>query len=215
MLNFLIHSLVSLVIMKRFSTFFLCIGLISPLLLSGQEADFVLKSFYGNASGGTIRLTWVIQGGNQCNGVRILRSQDLIHWTEVGEIGGICGSTDVDETYDYVDDSPLLNRRNYYKTELIGLGYSQIIWVDFYITNDKGYLLLQSDPEVITVIVDQKLEGPHTLQLYTLNGTLVFETISDQHQIAAHRSVLPKGVLLLRIFSQKGQYSISDKILNL
>jgi hypothetical protein len=180
-------------------------------LVHGQEVDFVLKSFLGRLESGRVHLHWVMQGGYQCNGTRILRSDDGVLWHEVGMIGGICGSTEVDEAYDFTDYFPMENRRNYYRTELIGLGFSQVIWVDVH-NDTHGYVLLRSAPGVLTIRIDGRIQEFFSVRLWSSEGRLLFEATDIYQELTLSLNAFPAGIAILRLYTHTGRLDATEKI---
>ena len=76
-------------------------------------------------------LRWVIRGGNTCQGMKIYRGETDVAENQIGLISGICGSTDSDETYEYVDSSAIANIFNYYRIEFGTQGLSEPVGVFF------------------------------------------------------------------------------------
>jgi len=87
-----------------------------------------------------IDLNITIAGGNTCNGINILRSADGVNFNSIGGIAGICGSSTEDVYYSFTDDSPIRNATNYYRLDLITLGYSVIIDIHFVYFGENNIL---------------------------------------------------------------------------
>lgn len=87
---------------KKF-LFFLCF-ISSTLFAVGQ--DPTLNYFNANSTSNSVLLTWEIKGGNTCNGIAIFRSTDGINFQQIGQVDGLCGSTDFAVAYSYTDLSP-------------------------------------------------------------------------------------------------------------
>ncbi len=79
----------------------------------------------------SIELNITLAGGNTCNGINILRSSDGIHFSPIGGIAGVCGSSTEDVFYSFTDTDPVRNASNYYRLDLITLGYTSIIQIHF------------------------------------------------------------------------------------
>jgi hypothetical protein len=92
-------------------------------------------------------LNWNIIGGNSCNGIIILHSDDNINYTEIGSIPGICGEIIGSEAYSFLDESPSINQINYYKLQLGIQGFTTPLQVAFYKTGEKGFLLFPNPGE--------------------------------------------------------------------
>ena len=111
---------------------------------STGKAQF-LAGFSALQQNKNIELNIVIAGGNTCNGINILRSTDGINFEPVGDIAGICGSSTEDVFYSYTDTDPVPNVINYYRLDLITLGYSSIINIR-YVDVEYGKLLIHPNP---------------------------------------------------------------------
>lgn len=170
--------------------------------LYAQDDSFVLKSFYGQELNGGVKLTWVLQGGNQCNGTRILRSSDAIAWHEAGMIGGICGLSGADELYEWTDTLPLLNQRNYYRAELIGLGFSQVIYVDVFDTRDHGFVVLQPASGSIRVHTDARVGAAFTLAVYSIDARLHYRGDHTGSEANVEIRDLRAGVYIVTVSNQ-------------
>lgn len=61
----------------------------------------------------------------------MFRSEDNDVFSRIGHIEGICGSTDSDETYTFVDSTAVANQVNYYKLEMGLQGFTTVIQIFF------------------------------------------------------------------------------------
>ena len=114
--------------------------------LTEGHAQF-LASFSAIQQNEKIELNIVIAGGNTCNGINVLRSTDGIYFSPIGDIAGICGSSTEDVFYSYTDTDPVPNAVNYYKLDLITLGYTSTIHIRYvYLGGDQ--IILYPNPIV-------------------------------------------------------------------
>lgn len=81
-----------------------------------------LSNFYLIPNNKEVLLYWTIDSGPTCNGITVWHSSDSVNYEEIGNIGGVCGSSSSATPYNFTDKSPLLNSVNYYK---LRLGYAQ------------------------------------------------------------------------------------------
>ncbi len=109
---------------------------------SNAQETIILDGFVGVPQSQQIQLRWVISAGQTCNGTFIERSADTLHWFNIGDIPGVCGSSSTPVPYNFIDTSPINNSMNYYRLELGGQGYSPVINVPFYDFSSKGYVLM-------------------------------------------------------------------------
>lgn len=115
----------------------LCIG-----VYAGAQAEEAIVSFRAEEVHGSVYLTWEIRQGYTCNGVDVLRSEDSINYTKIGDIEGICGSNSENIAYDFTDASPISNTRNYYRLSLGGIGYSAVIGITVIDLSEQGFLVV-------------------------------------------------------------------------
>lgn len=106
--------------------------------LVAQETT-ILDNFTAIKNDGKIYLRWVITSGRTCDGTRIYRSGEQIHFTQIGDISGICGSSTSPVPYDFIDENPLKNQRNYYRLESGNNGFSEIVSLESIGFENKGY----------------------------------------------------------------------------
>ena len=123
-----------------------------------------------------VLLYWVIDSGYTCNGITIWRSSDSVNYSQVGEILGVCGSTSAPIPYQYSDQSPDLNRVNYYKIRM-GLNqfsYVKHIYVDYV---DPGTLFMKPNPatDKIDLELNADFYNDYSIMIYNSIGQRVFQ----------------------------------------
>jgi len=106
--------------------FFLVLGYSSTQAL-GQHGQLILNQFDALQVDEGIQITCVISSGNTCLGIDVFRSDDSVNFQLIGDIPGICGSTTNAIRYDFLDENPQINATNYYKLELGGVGFTEVI----------------------------------------------------------------------------------------
>lgn len=175
-----------------FVLFILCF-LTSASLLFGQKT-FSYSNFYAVKGNGFVTLNWTMNSGNVCSGVKILRSDDSITFTTVGFFQGVCGSGTEDVSYEYSDTTVTTNRTYFYRLELNGLGYTNIVSVDYFSIAANEYTI-QPHPIVKESILRfrNSFQTTHTLQLFSTDGKLIFESSSNKDYFSVNSSLVPAG----------------------
>lgn len=121
-------------------------------------------------------LFWTIDSGPTCNGISILHSKDSLHFTEIGDIPGICGSSDAKKPYNYTDEHPVLGEKNYYKIKLGSNQYSEIRSVLLqYREQGKLYVIPNSANERVSLEFNNDNAREHALTIYSASGKTIFE----------------------------------------
>lgn len=141
----------------------------STFNLMGQH-HYLLSNFNGFKDQNRVILNWTIKRGSSCIGIGILRSSDNSEYEVIGEIQGVCGSTEFAQAYNFIDENPVKNSKNYYKLEL---GFSG-----------------RTEPPVVLEYIDIRSEGYKMLPNPVLtNARLHFEnTNNSKHFLSIYSS---------------------------
>lgn len=148
-------------------------SLVLMLLISncyvGIAQKVNLSNFFLIPNNKQVLLYWTIDSGPTCNGISVWRSSDSINYSEIGNIGGVCGSSSSATPYNFTDDSPMLNQINFYK---IRLGYSQFSEVKTvsikYIA--PGKLIIKPNPSSDNVVIEFNNDGSDKYELTITNS---------------------------------------------
>jgi hypothetical protein len=169
--------------------------------LSAQAPHPILDNLVAYRNGSKIELKWTIKGGSTCNGTNIHRSEDLISFTEIGEIAGICGSSAGPEQYSFTDESPLQNKTNHYRLELGSGDFSNAVSVDFTVLNTDGYLAYPNPmSESCIIYFDNPNQEEHILRLLDLSGRIVFVSSAiTADSVTLFRNELKPGIYIFII----------------
>jgi hypothetical protein len=144
--------------------------------------ETILDQFSAENVSGKVFLAWTIKSGNTCNGIRIYRSNDSLIYNEIGDIQGVCGNTEYAVNYTYQDDSPSVNKVNYYRLNLGGQGLTYAVSVQVVDVGQNDYFLEQNPIAAETKLFFKNLTGePYFLTIYSADGILkeTKETSSD------------------------------------
>lgn len=178
----------------------LFVTLMSINFLTQAQLDSILIRFNSFVIGDEIRLDWIIKGGYQCSGTLIQRSTDSIIFKNIGSISGTCGSPYYDESYSFTDIKPVKNAVNYYRIDLVGIGYSKIISRENYDLQESQALVIPN-PIVAEgkIIFENQLAEPCSLEIYNASGILIFTNDTRDKQFQISRSQLPAGIYFFLI----------------
>ncbi|MCX6274191.1 MAG: T9SS type A sorting domain-containing protein [Bacteroidetes bacterium] len=128
-----------------------------------------------------VQLIFTIKAGNTCNGIQIYHSVDSVNFSEIGDIQGVCGSSDRNETYSFTDNSPAKNKINFYRLQLGTLGYTYITKL-FFIQPDGNTALLFPNPVTSETIITFLNTAHDELRLtvFSYDGKMVYESSPSQ-----------------------------------
>ncbi|MGI8893609.1 MAG: T9SS type A sorting domain-containing protein [Bacteroidia bacterium] len=147
-----------------------------------------------------IKLTFTIKAGNQCNDLEIQRSDDDILFTEIGIIPGICGSVSSNETYEFTDALPIVNKDVYYRLNLRDAGYSFSIKTRYIAYNEKGYLIYPNPFSINTnVYIKNERNTEIIFSLYDITGKLMLRKNTKDNIVPLSRDNLNDGIYIYKI----------------
>lgn len=159
-----------------------------------------------------IQVRWAISGGEQCNGVRVLRSQDQVNFTEIGGIDGICGGNELPTPYQFKDSILPTNTPLYYYLKLGNQGVSDTLAAIFY--NPAEEVLIYPHPiqKQSRMVLPKNLDYPIRIRIYNTRGQLVAE-VKIQRELFFRDLNLPTGQFYFELegnsgFSKKGTFSV-------
>lgn len=136
----------------------------------GYAQHINLSNFFLIPNNKEVLLYWTIESGTTCNGITVWRSTDSISYSEIGNIGGICGSSSSATLYNFTDDNPTLNQTNYYKIRLGYSQYSEVKTVHIKY-NEPGKLIVKPNPSSDNVIIEFNNESADKYELTITNSS--------------------------------------------
>ncbi len=180
---------------------------------SVAQETIILDGFTGVPQSGQVQLRWVISAGQTCNGTFIERSNDTIHWENIGEIPGICGSSAAPVPYNFIDGSPIANSLNFYRLELGGQGYSPVIGIPYYDYSQKGYLVIPNPARESTTFYFGTSEiEKFTIALFDLSGKLIVNVSGTGSNYNMDLNGLPSGPYFFYI-ARQGRENVGGKLI--
>lgn len=168
-------------------------------LLQAQET-LILSGFIGKASDDAVLLQWTISSGKTCNGTFIQRSADTVNFETIGEIPGICGSSETPVPYTFTDESPIPNQVNYYRLELGGQGYSRILAIPYFEYGNTGSIVIPNPVSTQSrIYFENKTEKPYLFSLFNYSGQLVRQSKGNDSSVLLDVTGLSAGAYLYSI----------------
>ncbi len=121
-----------------------------------------------------VLVTWTVNQGHTCNGVDVFRSTDAVNFIKIGDIEGICGSTDASISYNFTDAFPEKNAINYYRLKLGGLGYTYLVSIEVLDLNGGNYIVRPNPiSDATEVLFSNETSKEAVLRVYNSLGILV------------------------------------------
>lgn len=189
---------------------FFCVSSFSG---TAQEGHPILDSFSAFEVDGTVYISCVISAGYTCNGIDVLKSEDTIRFTEIGNIAGVCGSSSNPVRYDFVDENPKINATSYYKLELGGVGFTSLLEVDVRRFRNNN---LQIAPNPVfsdcTIFLDNPNSENMNVTVTSLTGEIMFRTTTIMEELQLNLSDWVNGIYIVHITSNSGSHYQMGKI---
>lgn len=141
--------------------------------------------------------------GSQCFDVRVQRSLDSIQFTDLYVLPGLCGGGTV---FTYVDSTPALYRKNFYRLVSASYDRSEIVSPSrrFY-GESEVYIYPNPVWENAEIVFGEETPGEYFLMIYSSGGMHVAELHQKNENVFQfERKGLAAGVYYLRIAGPKG-----------
>jgi len=161
-----------------------------PNLLS--QSHYLLDNLNAIKDKDRIILQWTIKKGSSCIGIGILRSTDAINFEVIGEIKGVCGSTEFAQAYHFIDENPIRNKTNYYVLELGFSGKTAPPLSVEYIElgTNKSKVIPNPMSGEGRIYFENPNNENHTLHIFDAVGKYVFKYNSNQEYFSVNLSSL-------------------------
>ncbi len=186
--------------MKYIRNLILVLLIVAATYTSGAAQTHPMLSNFSVAEiNGQTYLSWTIIAGSTCSGIQIYRSTDSLNFTMIGEISGVCGSVSEPQNYSFTDSDPVFNSVNYYKLELGGQGFSQVVSVKI-IALQNGYQVQPQPANAETRIYFDNDQGQqHELSVYNTAGVKIMSSITESNYFHVITAKFPAGVYVFTI----------------
>ena len=184
--------------MQKQHFFFL---VILVLFLQNMQAQSILKDFSGRqVSQQTIYLEWTTKAGNTCADLRIERSFENGAFEEVYRYNGICGETDKDQDYSYVDTIMEGGKYGYRINENNG-DYSDTLFVQAF--TDGAAVVAYPNPtgDWLYFRFTDKYKVPFDYTIYGTDGTIYKSGYNQLPQEAIDLRALGSGLFRIIIYN--------------
>ncbi len=181
--------------------------------IMAQESA-ILDDFNVFENDGKIYLKWTISSGSTCDGTKIFRSVDQVHFDQIGEILGVCGSVSFPVGYEFVDEKPVKNQRNYYRLELGRSGFSDIASIETFDLDERGYQVRPNPANTETTIYfGNDRQEKYLLGLYRLDGVLVHTSYTTDSFIKIYTANLSAGLYIFAISKDGNTPLVKGKVI--
>lgn len=157
-----------------------------------SQSHYLLDNLNAIKDKDRIILQWTIKKGSSCIGIGILRSTDAINFEVIGEIKGVCGSTEYAQAYHFIDENPIRNKSNYYVLELGFSGKTtpplRIEYIE--LGTNKSKVIPNPMSGEGRIYFENPNNENHTLHIFDAVGKYVFKYNSNEEYFTVNLSSL-------------------------
>lgn len=149
-----------------------------------SQSHYLLSKLGATRHDNRIIINWTIKQGGSCFGIGILRSTNNVDYQKIGEITGVCGSSESEQNFVFVDEHPEKNKIHYYVLELGFSGKSAPPLEAEYFDFERSKSLVLPNP----LVSDAKIKfinpnlDRHTLLVFDAMGKFVSSQISESDE---------------------------------
>ena len=194
--------------------FYLLLLLVSTSAMAQNDNGHpILDKYNVFESGGKVYISCTISSGNTCNGIDVFRSEDSLYFDNIGNIAGICGSSSSPVSYDFVDETPILNKTSYYKLELGGYGYSTVTALKVIDTQGFDFQVRPNPANDYSIIYfENDFNNKFELILFNHSGNIILTKETFTNQFDLNTAVLNKGLYFFSITKLASAESVIGKL---
>jgi len=174
----------------------------------------ILGKFLIVKVGNDVYLNWTINAGSICSGIQIERSVDSVEFVTIGNISGTCGSISEAISYDFTDEEPIRNKRNYYRLIFGGTQVSNVISIEIIDIEILGYQI-RPHPLVENSLLyfENSRKIVHQVEFYNSNGNIVQRLTTKTDNFEIQRSLFSAGMYYFIISNSFNSSILKGKLL--
>lgn len=147
-----------------------------------------------------VRIDVTLQAGFTCNGIQLLRSADSVQFETIGLIGGVCGSTTEEVSYDFFDPQPLDGRKHFYSLLLGGRIPSEVLSIRLLDFNKIGFVMGPNPArELLQLRWQNEAEQLHYITLLNSHGQPLFNWEHRGSESELRLPALPAGIYFIHL----------------
>ena len=173
-----------------------------------------LNRFSAQHREGIVYLDWVMASGSVCLGINIEKSDDSVNFTEIGSIGGICGNLTKPMAYAFQDESPMLNKKIYYRLSYPGLGHSNFISIVVIDVKKNDYEVNPNPSPGASKINFYNPKGElHHIKILNLSGVQVAELETTNEVFELESGLLEAGIYQFMIYNDSLSNVVNGRLI--
>ena len=175
-------------------------------LCNKVEGQSIFKDLTVVQFGDSVLVDWTLSAGSTCFDMHLQRAAPATEFEQVYTVSGVCGGA-TDQFYDFIDFSGLVSGTTYqYMISASNGTFASDPVSILYVNAGEQPLLIYPNPSTsdIQVTVDNNYTPSFLVELYTLQGQMLMQTVRLQRLFTVNTGVLTAGIYLLKITTESG-----------
>lgn len=173
-----------------------------------QAQSVRLANFNINLVGNNnVLVRWVMSAGSSCRTLEVERSDNAVDFKSVYAYPGICGGSEEEEAYTWVDGQADLSGKLYYRIRLAEGEYSLLDSILVGTTSSNQLLSVFPNPSTGIFKIDLKLQKleKYSWELYSSGGSLMQMRENQENAFfQLDISALNSGIYILKVKGSNG-----------
>lgn len=185
--------------------------LISFFIYSLASAQvYRISKFNADLLTNKVLVRWSVIAGSTCQEVIVQRSTDSINFKDIYVYPTICGLSNEESNYSWVDEQPINYSLNYYRLKIEQLEFTEIEKVDYNSKLKQGEIAIYPNPVINTA--ELWFERPKNellqMEIYSISGHYITEINNiESNHITFDFSYLRKGTYFIKLYSLESDFS--------
>lgn len=146
------------------------IAVLSAFAQSARIKDFNIRP---TELGDKVLVTWTTNAGSTCPSLSVARSTDSIQYTKIYTYPSVCGNSDTEESYSWVDPEPEQATINYYRLNLDDVEFTKPLLFDNNSTASEKLKVFPNPFEnILNIEIKNSENQTYSILLYSSSGKL-------------------------------------------
>lgn len=148
--------------------------LLLSMLAFSAKSQFVVSDLQAVNLGDRIHVSWTLEAGSICNGIKIFRGADSLNLTEIELIEGVCGNENEPRYFEIFDETPISGGLNYYRLQFGTNLNSDFVTTEYFSLNEDNYVAYPNPTtDVLTIRYFSGSNDVVPIKILDINGALV------------------------------------------
>lgn len=155
----------------------------------------------------SVKVFWTMPLGATCLDLSVQRSSDSVNFKSVYTYPGVCGSEDETTSYNWIDNSTLIESLNYYRLKLENAEFTEVRKIDLRSGFIDSPIIIFPNPSnrYINIKIDGNLNELFLIKILAVNGEILFRLVEPSNkEIEVDVSGFNSGIYSFQVVTKTG-----------